>query len=390
MLTVSATMYAGDSTLVTRQRYRKGIGAYYQMGSIIRTHPYVKGDNPYQKPYGLYQAVSAKYYIHTDGSKMWQQLYGFPAWGFGIYKGFIAHDDYLGDPFAVYSFINFPLKRWKIGFLGFESGFGVSFNWKSHDFAEDHYQYPIGSYTTVFFDAGFNATFLLGKHFNLTAGVSYTHFSNGAVKLPNLGINMFAPRLELEYIFGGRPELRKTATTKYKKEWEWIILVAPSMKQVGFAYVNQRSDTTGKTFNYPIVSLSTSFNRQISHKVKFGGGIDISYNEAYAADTVMVNGVPEKVPFNPGDKILIGIFPSFELVLNKLSFIAQPGYYIYKKKAEGDDVPVTYQRVGIKYVLWDRMILGVNIRAFNFSKADFIEWNIGYRIHWQKSYRKGK
>lgn len=382
------SLFAGDSTSVTPKHYRKGAGLYYQIGSIIRTHPYVKGYNPYQKPYGLYQAVSAKYYIHTDGRKAWQQLYGYPTWGFGVYKGFIAHDDYLGNPAAVYAFINLPLKRWKTWDIGFETGFGVSFNWKTHDFAEDHYQYPIGSYSTVFFDMGFNATLILSKHFNLTAGVSYTHFSNGAVKLPNLGINMAAPSLELEYIFGGRPEFIKKKKAPCKKEWEWLVLAAPSMKQLGFVYVDQRGDTTGTTFNYSIISLSTAINRQISHKVKFGGGIDVSYNEAYAADTVMVDGVPQKAPFHTVDKILIGIFPSFELVLNKLSFIAQPGYYIYKKEAEGDDVPVTYQRVGIKYVLWDRMILGVNIRAFNFSKADFIEWNIGYRIHWQKSYRR--
>ncbi|NOX84548.1 MAG: acyloxyacyl hydrolase, partial [Chlorobi bacterium] len=328
---ISNPLFAGDSTSVTTNNYQKGAGIYYQIGSIIRTHPYVKGDNPYQKPYGLYQSVSARYYIHTDGRKMWQQLYGYPTWGFGFYKGFIAHDEYLGNPAAVYSFINLPLKRWNRWSIGFETGFGISFNWKTHDFADDHYSYPIGSYSTVFFDVGFNATFFLGKHFNLTTGISYTHFSNGAVKLPNLGVNMFAPRIELEYAFGERPEFQKMEIPRYKKEWEWLILIASSMKQVGFYYVSETGDSTGKTFNYPVVSLSTAVNRQISHKVKFGGGIDISYNEAYAADTVMVDGVPHKAPFNPGDKILIGIFPSFELVLNKLSFIAQPGYYIYKK-----------------------------------------------------------
>jgi len=27
---------------------------------------------------------------------------------------------------------------------------------------------------------------------------------------------------------------------------------------------------------------------------------------------------------------------------------------------------------------------GINIRAYDFSVADYIEWNIGYRIKWKK------
>jgi len=54
---------------------------------------------------------------------------------------------------------------------------------------------------------------------------------------------------------------------------------------------------------------------------------------------------------------------------------------------EGSEAPTTYQRIGVKYHFWDHLVLGINIRAVNFSKADFIEWNIGYRIKWQKSYR---
>ena len=389
LLNSSTPLFAGDTTTV-KKYYTKGVGVYYQYGNILHTHPFVRGENPSQKPYTHFQALSAKFYIHPDGRKQWQQLYAYPTWGFGIYKSFISNDEYLGNPAAIYAFINLPLKRWKKWSIGFETGFGLSFNWKTHNFAEDGYEYPIGSYSTVFFDGGFNSTFYLGKHFNLTAAITFTHFSNGTLKLPNYGFNMFAPRLELEYIFGGRPDLKKSYIEPYRKEWEWIIQLAPSMKQIGYYYQTSRGDTSGVTYNYGIVSISTGINRQISHKVKFGGGIDISYNTAYDADTVMVDGVPQKAPFNPGDKILVGIFPSFELVLSKLSFIVQPGYYIYRKKAEGDDVPKSYQRVGLKYVFWDHMVVGINIRAYNFSKADFIEWIIGYRLKWQKSYRGEK
>lgn len=376
-----------DSTKKTR--YRKSIGLYYQFGQVVQTHAFVKGENPNNQAYGLYRSFSLKYGIHTDGSKLWQQLYAYPVWGLGFYQAFFMKDnDELGSPSALYLFIDLPLKRWKNWSLDFEMGFGWAGNWNRHDLLENGYYYPIGSFSTVFIDGGLNATFPLGKFFYLSGGLTYTHFSNGAVRLPNLGVNMVGARVELQYVFKERPEFIKKEVPRYLKEWEWIALIAPSMRQVAFEYSTENGDTVAAAFDYGILSFSTTFNRQISHKIKFGVGADISYNAAYGADTLMVNGVPEKAPFEVKDKMLIGIYPSFELVLGRLSMIAQPGFYVYKKDVGGFESPSTYQRIGVKYHFWNHLVIGINIRAVNFSKADFIEWNIGYRLKWQKSYKK--
>ena len=381
--------YASDADSIRTERYRKSVGLYLQGGYVIPTHAFVKGDNPNNEAYKGYFSTSLKYNIHTDGRKLWQQLWGYPIWGFGLYQGFLLNDyDELGNPFAAYMFIDLPLKRYKKWSLNYEMGFGLATNWNRHDLLENNYYYPIGSTNTVFIDASLNATFFLGRNFNLTTGLVYTHFSNGAVRLPNLGVNMVGAKVELKYIFKERPEFLKQAVPEYLKEWEWIALLAPSMRQVGFTYIAEDGDTLATAFDYGILSFSTTFNRQISYKIKFGVGTDISYNAAYGADTVMVNGQPQKAPFETIDKILVGIYPSFELVLGRLSMIAQPGIYIYQKEVEGYETAQTYQRIGVKYHFWDHLVIGINIRAINFSQADFIEWNIGYRLKWQKSYRK--
>ena len=218
-------------------------------------------------------SFSLKYSIHTDGRKIWQQIYGNPVWGIGLYKAFFFNDyDELGNPAAAYLFIDLPLKRWKKWSLDYEMGFGFAWNWNRHDLRENQYYYPIGSYGTVFIDGGLNATFPVGRNFYLSGGITYTHFSNGAVRLPNLGINMFGARVELQYVFKERPEFTKSEVPKYLKEWEWIALLAPSMRQVGFEYIAENGDTLARTFDYGILSFSTTFNRQVSRKVKFGAG----------------------------------------------------------------------------------------------------------------------
>ncbi len=392
-LILAPDVYADTITsfVPEKNRYAKSVSLYNQLGTVIQTHSFVKGTNPNNEPYGGYYSFSLKYGIHTDGRKYWQQLYGYPVWGIGVYKAFFFNDhDELGNPAAVYLFTDLPLKSWEKWSLNFELGFGMAFNWNRHDLREKGYYYPIGSYGTVFIDGGFHARVPLGNQFILSAGITYTHFSNGAVRLPNLGVNMVGGRLSLQYVFKKEPEKLKNEIPSYKKEWEWLGLLAPSMRQVGFEYMDENGDTLAKTFDYGILSFSTTFNRQISYKVKLGAGADISYNASYGADTVMVNGEPQKAPFLTKDKILIGLYPSFELVLGEISLIAQPGFYIYQKDVEGFETPTTYQRLGVKYHLWEHLIVGINIRAFNFSKADFIEWNIGYRIKWNKSYRKDR
>lgn len=381
---------AAEGDTLKKYRFPKSLTFSYQLGQVIQTHAFVKGDNPMNEPYTGYMSFSLKYGIHTNGKKLWQQLYAYPVWGLGLYKAFFKNDhDELGNPAAAYMFINLPLKRWKKWSVNWEMEFGYAFNWNRHDLRENGYYYPIGSYGTVFIDGGIIGTVQLGRHFDLSAAFTYTHFSNGAVRLPNLGVNMLGARVELRYVFKHRPVFIKKEVPRYLKEWEWIALLAPSMRQVGFEYIAENGDTLAKAFDYGILSFSSTFNRQISHKIKFGIGADISYNAAYGADIVMVNGVPEKAPFETKDKILVGVYPSFELVLGRLSMIAQPGFYVYQKDVEGSETPTTYQRIGVKYHFWDHLVIGINIRAFNFSKADFIEWNIGYRLKWQKSYRKG-
>ena len=38
-----------------------------------------------------------------------------------------------------------------------------------------------------------------------------------------------------------------------------------------------------------------------------------------------------------------------------------------------------YQRVGIRYYLSKHLFAGIAIKATNFSKADYIEWSLGFR-----------
>jgi hypothetical protein len=375
-------IYAGDTTL---RALTHSINFYYNPGLILPTNDFVRGENPMGKPYIHYQSFNLQYGIQTDGRKLWQQLYGYPVWGFGAYTAYFPGDHELGYPLAFYTYMEAPFKRWKKWSINYELNLGMSFNWKSHYYMENGYRYPISSFMTFFFDFGINTQVQLSKHLDMYLGLNFTHFCNGSIKLPNYGINLLGIRVGVNYIFNERPQYLKTEHPHFEKEWEWLITFSPSLKQVGFQYVNTKGDTAVTVFNYGIVTVSSGVNKQLSRMIKVGAGIDMSYNNAFGADTIMLNGTPEKAEASFGKKFLIGTYPSFELVVNDLTILVQLGFYIYKPKIEMNNTYTSYQRIGLRYYFQKRLILGINVRAYSFSKADFVELNIGYSIKWKKN-----
>ena len=378
-------------------RNTKSIRFFYQAGKVLPTNSFVEGQNEKGSPIDFYESFSLQYGIETHGEKLWQQLYGFPTWGFGFYVVDFFDPSELGTPSAFYAFFNAPLiKRFNKWSLNYDIGFGLTYDWKPFNQETNPMQYAIGSYNTVYIDVGLQAVVPLGKRFELSGGFSFTHFSNGATRVPNMGINLLAPKVGIKYLFNTRKKYIVQEVSKYEDNWEYVAAMAGSIKQLAFRIIDG-VDSSWIAQTYNIFTFSTGVNRQISHKVKFGAGADFSYDGAYNSyiEYDSVNNIVTKLNAGDGKKLAIGIYASFELVVNNLSVIAQPGWYVYREDLAVPDeaygnisIPrnkpgESYQRLGLKYHIFKDVFVGINIRAYDFSIADYIEWNVGYRVRWR-------
>ena len=130
---------------------------------------------------------------------------------------------------------------------------------------------------------------------------------------------------------------------------------------------------------FPVFGISTVYNRQISYMSKIGFGMTVSYNGSVNAQVAIEENELDPVDGPLGDKIQLSIYPSYELVVNKVSIILQPAFYLYRKKFT-DQTPVFHQRIGIKYHVSDNIFAGITLRDYSFHVSDFIEWTIGFRI----------
>jgi hypothetical protein len=353
--------------------------ASYQQGRVLPTNDFVKGNNIQHLPINSFRAISLQLSRQTTGEELWEQLYNFPRYGVGIYTAQFIHTSELGRPVAIYGTFSIPLHRWKNISLNSDIGLGISFNWES--FGEDNYNIALGSEVSGYVDGGLTLEYKLKNGILINVGTSFTHFSNGALKIPNLGINAFAPEIGLGInLTRSAKEFEYQVVPEYQKQSEFYISFFTGWENELDLSLDVDSITKNKGVYYPAFGLSAMFNRQISYKSKFGIGLMVDYLGAANTTITVKNGKLEGNNASFYEGLELSIFPSYELVINRISVILQPGFYLYRTKYPYP-TPIFYQRIGLEYNILKDISLGINMHAHRFSIADYIEWTVGYRLH---------
>jgi hypothetical protein len=355
---------------------------FYEKGWVLGGNNFLKGNNYEHIPIKSFSAYSIELVSQTTGKKLWQQLYNYPRFGVGIYNAILVDHREVGAPIAIFGMLDLPIFR--SGNFSFysSSGFGFCFNWKS--FKQDHYNIAMGAQESFYLDGGFTLEYKFNTGFLIDLDASLTHFSNGDIQKPNWGINLVGPKLRVGYNFNNydRPFLNKAVQYDTKKT-ECQVSFFTGIKNIVYPGNDVDMVTKNRGVYYPVFGVSTTFNRQVGFKSRFGLGITTEYYSAANPLIVAHNGhlYKENAPFTEG--IEVSIYPSYSLVIDRLALVLQPGFYIYRAKYPSPS-PVFYQRLGLKYDIFKNIYAGIFLRAYKYNISDYIEWTIGYRFHLNK------
>ncbi|MFB6318992.1 acyloxyacyl hydrolase [Saccharicrinis sp. FJH54] len=379
---VVVAMAQTDSTQIKKHNFLNysSLQFMYQNGHVFATNDFFRGTNTEAEKITAYQAFAIKLATQTTGDKLWQQIFNYPYWGAGIYTADFYNPEEIGNPIAIYGFFNAPFHRWENLTFNYEIGFGATFNWKSFNPVTNQYNVAIGAGESFLLDAGMNLEYYLTDKIALNAGFSLTHFSNGGMKKPNFGLNTIAPRVSLKYDLHEKPEFIHREVPDFSPESEWLISFYGGAKNVVFDNVDIDILEKYEGVFFPEFGFSLDYNRRISYKSKIGAGMSFSYDGSIASQVAVNNNELEAVDGPFTDKLMISIYPSYELVANRISLVLQPSFYLYRKHID-TLTPVFHQKVGLKYYLTDKVFAGIKLRAYKFHVSDFVEWNIGYRFY---------
>ena len=354
------------------------LSGMYQGGIIMPTNIFVRGNNAQSVIIDDYQSFAIKLSSQTTGEHLWEQLCNYPSWGISVSALNFYNSAEIGIPIAVHGFINAPIIRYNRFALNYELGFGVTFNWKSFNPISNRYNVAIGAGEAFMSDAGVNVSYELTDHIDLVGGASFSHFSNGAIKLPNFGINAIAPKVSLKYNFYERPKYIKQKVPKFNPKNEWIFSTFAGIKNIIYDSLDVSVSEKYKGAFFPIYGASILFNRQISYSSKIGIGMTVNYNESINAQVAVDKGQIVDIDGKFINAFQVSVYPSYEICADKISVVLQPAFYIIRKTTKNQS-PVFHQRIMIKYHISDHIFAGITLRDYSMH-ADFVEWTLGYRI----------
>ena len=350
----------------------------YLYGKVIPTNIFVRGSNSSSVVIDDYQLFSLRLSTQTTGKHLWEQLCNYPSLGIAVSALDFYDPTEIGIPIAVNGFIVAPFFRLNKFSLNYDLGFGVTFNWKSFNPLTNKYNVAIGAGEAFMSTAGLNLEYALTAHIDISGGASFSHFSNGAIKLPNFGINAIAPKVSLKYNFYDRPKFIKHEIPKFDTKSEWVISAFAGIKNVIYDSLDVAISEKYEGMFFPVYGFSALFNRQISYYSKIGIGMTINYNESINTQVAVDNNEVVDIDGRLLDGFQVSIYPSYELCVDKISIVLQPAFYILRKNTKNQS-PVFHQRIMLKYHITDQIFGGITLRDYSIH-ADFVEWTLGYRF----------
>jgi hypothetical protein len=304
-----------------------------------------------------FYGAEIRFGYQTTGLEYWHKAYKFPFFGLGYYCADF-NQKAIGTPMALFSFIELPFYRGKNFSLSTSWSAGVAFHINEYDSIKNPENLAIGSDLNAYIDFSVLYKQRISQRLDLGIGLKLQHFSNGATKYPNWGMNMVGAQVVLSYM--PRSAIRNfhiLQEPEYNKDFEFYLMYAGGL-------VGKKDRGSDHYYNS---TLSMSVTKRVSFKRTVGLGIDVFYNE------YLKSNFPEEDDIQLNKLVSQSVFLTTEMIINKFRMAVCLGFYTLRYD---DYTKPYYERVALRYYFIPNMFANVSIKA-HAAKAEYIEWGLG-------------
>ena len=368
-----------------RQRNRnRFIGVQANSGIILQTDEFT---STFATRY--YQSLSLKFGFRSTGNSWQDFAFGMPYVGVGLrFIDFPTKRDVFGNPIAVYMFHGGTIRNLSPRFsLHYEWNLGASFNWWHFCPFDNPENVVFSTSTNVYASLGAYARWRMTPRMDLHLGAAFNHFSNGATRLPNRGMNLFSPFVEVTYALDPQDRDMSAPTpipppSEFQQRIDYEFKLTISSRQT-------RVDTLGTglpsryiNHNFPVLGFSFTPLVVPNHRFRYGIGLDLVYDRsnnirAWREQNLDTGNMYDRLELAPfSERISMGLSARGEITMPAYSLFANFGYNII----QATDATRLYQVIGVKFYPRDEMFVTFGIRATNFSRAQYLYWSVGYTL----------
>ena len=309
---------------------------------------------------------------NTYGQHRWEVIHGYPSIGLTFYYSGFRNDSIskeLGHVFALYPYINFPIIPNENSKLTFKLGVGLSYLTNKFHPTENYHNYAIGSHVNAAINLSFEYRQRIVDRLHWVTSVGLTHFSNGATRTPNMGINIFSVATGFSWYLKRPKDLidYKLRPKNYLFEFDGKRhFVTDYQYTLGFKDMSQQYGTHQYFF---IHNVAANLMLQLTERDRLGIGLEFIYDPSAKALH------PEWD--SPRDYVKIGGLISYEMMFDRLSFMFNLG--IRNNAPLPQKAFLFYQKVGLRYYFTDNLFATLSFTTYDI-KADFISFGVGYHI----------
>lgn len=352
-----------------------------EVGAALKTNDYLKATGETG-----YSALHARYGICPTNDSWQNKAFRMPYGGVGLSLT-QTEDDAFGHPFTLYLFQGGRVCR-LFGPLSlhYECQLGYSGNWGHYDRFRQPDNITIGSSENVYVGGNLYLKANLSKHWDLNLGAGVCHFSNGASQMPNKGMNIAVPFVEIAYKFNEVQQVPDTAKASPEKpnKIDHQIIATFSQRQKYYSTTGGTGLTTQYVnHSHRVYGLSYARLFVNSYKFRWGPSLDVIYDESANSKAVMEEDpnwgeTYEHVHLaSPKERLSVGLSLKAEAKMPFCTYFVNLGYDIIHSN---EDDTRLYEVLGAKFDISDNIFGVFGIRATRFSKAQFFCWSLGYTL----------
>ena len=312
----------------------------------------------------------------TNGNKEWHHKHRLPRLGVSFIFYDLGERELLGEAFGLWPHVSlFFIRKDKFD-LSTTFGSGLGYINRSFHPIDNPENNAIGSSWNYLVNIRFDAGWKASSTVSLLAGVNLTHFSNGASRLPNLGINLIGGQVGLRYTpqplsandYLPAPEQSGT----YKNRWGLNINLTLGYRE----YIS----VGGPQYPIYLAALAATYRLNIAHKLL--AGLEYEYNSGvYAFGQHIGAFQSEKQARWLSSRLMF--FAADEILFGDWSALLQLGCYL------DNDILLRpsffYVKLGTRYYFpavgkpKTRFYAGFYLKAHN-SVAEYVSLGIGAQL----------
>lgn len=309
---------------------------------------------PFTRPYGFELNIGNLFTSYNS----WKTFRAYNIAGLQAAYYNYRNPDIIGSSYMLTAYTEPIVRKGRSTLFSMSGGLGLSYQTRIFHPVTDSLNKFVSARVSFIFYISARLKYALSSNTLLTFSANFNHISNGAIRIPNLGLNFPTFSLGLEFFPKQYPRLDDGYTYVREEGTSGQYLVIQGLG--GFRYIYD--EPAG------IYAVSTRYMRQFNSWFGLNAG----------AELMMDGGIKKAIAAEKGneDYKRFAVTAGYDLILGKFAINQYLGVYLYSPRKPKDPV---YQKSELSYRIFPDIRAGIAIKTY-IGEVDFVGMTLSYLL----------